>query len=262
MVSRLFTVVFAAGACSFALAQAGGALIDQTSVNQTRVDQTKPAPPTRQLTLEERGDILMARKMYREAIDTFQSAPQKSAIVYNKIGIAYHQLQQLGNARKYYELALKAKRDYPEALNNVGTVYYAHKSYRRAIAYYKRALRISESASILGNLGTAYFARKQYDLATNAYQEALKLDPDVFEHKSNFGTLLQDRNVGERARFHYYLAKIYAKSGRNELALQYVRKCLEEGFKEKKKLTEDPEFQALRETNEFKELLASEPRVL
>jgi tetratricopeptide (TPR) repeat protein len=250
MVSRWIAVVFAAGACSSAPAQA-------------LVDQTRPTPaPVRPLTSEERGDIMMARKMYREAIDTFLSEPTKTPILYNKIGIAYHQLQQLDRAKKYYEQALKLKRDYAEAMNNVGTVYYARKSYRRAISYYRRALRLSASASIYSNLGTAYFARKQYKAATDAYQEALTLDPEVFEHKSNYGTLLQDRNVEERARFHYYLAKMYAKSGRNELAMQYVRKCLEEGFKEKKKLEDDPEFQALRQTDEFKELLATEPRVL
>jgi tetratricopeptide (TPR) repeat protein len=247
---RLFALVFAASASLPALGQA---LVDQTR---------STLQPTRPLTLEERGDIQMARKMYREAIDTYQSDPNKTAVLYNKIGIAYHQLQQLDKAKKYYEMALKIKRNYPEALNNIGTVYYAKKSYRRAISYYKRALQLSDTASIFSNLGTAYFARKQYKKATDAYQEAYNRDPDVFEHKSNFGTLLEDRNVEERARFHYYLAKMYAKSGRNELALQYVRKCLEEGFKEKKKLAEDPEFQALRQTQEFKDLLAMEPRVL
>ncbi|HEY7390336.1 MAG TPA: tetratricopeptide repeat protein, partial [Bryobacteraceae bacterium] len=103
MGSRLFAVVFAAGTCSLALAQAGNSL----------VDSTRPAPPpVRPLTVEERGDIQMARKMYREAIETFLSDPNKTAIVYNKIGIAYHQLQQLDNAKKYYEHALKLKRDY------------------------------------------------------------------------------------------------------------------------------------------------------
>jgi tetratricopeptide (TPR) repeat protein len=252
MVSRLAAVVVAAGICSAARAQVGDALVDQTRI----------APAPRPLTPEERGDIMMARKMYREAIETFQSETHKTAVIYNKIGIAYHQLQQLDSARKNYEQAVKLKRDYAEALNNIGTVYYARKSFRRAIGYYKRALRISDSASIYSNLGTAYFGRKEYQLATDAYQEALKRDPDVFERKSNYGTLLQDRNVEERARFHYYLAKMYAKSGRNDLAIQYVRKCLEEGFKEKKKLAEDPEFQALRELDEFKELLAAEPRVL
>ncbi|HLI85041.1 MAG TPA: tetratricopeptide repeat protein [Bryobacteraceae bacterium] len=253
MGSRFFAVVFAAGVCSAALAQAGNSLVDNT--------RTAP-PPTRQLTTEERGDILMARKMYREAIETFQSDPHKTAVIYDKIGIAYHQLQQLDNAKKNYEKAVKLQHNYAEALNNIGTVYYARKNYRRAISYYKRALKISASASIYSNLGTAYFARKQYKLATDAYQEALNLDPDVFEHKSNYGTLLEDRNVEERARFHYYLAKMYAKAGRTELAMQYVRKCLEEGFKEKKKLEEEPEFQALRNLDEFKELMAAEPRVL
>jgi tetratricopeptide (TPR) repeat protein len=252
MVSRLAAVVIAAGICSAAMAQVGDALVDQTRI----------APTTRTLTQEERGDIMMARKMYREAIETFQSETNKTAVIYNKIGIGYHQLQQLEPARKNYEQAVKLKRDYAEALNNIGTVYYAKKSYRRAIGYYRRALRFSDSASIYSNLGTAYFGRKEYKLATDAYQEALNRDPEVFERKSNYGTLLQDRNVEERARFHYYLAKMYAKTGRNELAMQYVRKCLEEGFKERKKLAEDPEFQALRELDEFKELLAAEPRVL
>jgi tetratricopeptide (TPR) repeat protein len=253
MVSRAVMVILGASGYALSLAQTGNSL----------VDQTKPlVPDTRPLTVEERGDIMMARKMYREAIEIFQAAPQKSALTYNKIGIAYHQLQQLDNAKKYYEQALKVKRDYAEAMNNVGTVYYARKSYRRAISYYKRALRLSDSASIYSNLGTAYFARKQYKLATDAYQEAFSRDPEVFERKSNYGTLLQDRNVGERAKFHYYLAKMYAKSGRTELALQYVRKALEEGFKEKSKLASEPEFQSLRDMPEFKELMAVEQRVL
>jgi hypothetical protein len=55
---------------------------------------------------------------------------------------------------------------------------------------------------------------------------------------------------------------MYAKSGRNDLALQYLRKALEEGFKERDKLNKDPEFAALRDLPEFKELLATEQRVL
>jgi hypothetical protein len=58
------------------------------------------------------------------------------------------------------------------------------------------------------------------------------------------------------------MATLYATEGRNELALQYLRKALEEGFKERKKLNEEPAFAALRELPEFKELLTLEPRVL
>jgi len=74
--------------------------------------------------------------------------------------------------------------------------------------------------------------------------------------------VLQERSVEDRAKFHYYLAKTYAKAGQNERALMYIRKSLEEGFKERKKFEEDPEFAGLRELPEFKQLLAMEPRVL
>ena len=76
------------------------------------------------------------------------------------------------------------------------------------------------------------------------------------------GVLLEERNVEERAKFHLHMAKLYAQASRNDLSLQYLRKALEEGFKDKKKIEEDPDFKAMRELPEFKELLALEPRVL
>jgi len=48
----------------------------------------------------------------------------------------------------------------------------------------------------------------------------------------------------------------------NDRALQYIRKALEEGYKEKKKIAEDPAFVAIKDLPEFKELLTAEPRVL
>ena len=237
--------------------------------------QTPPATEPVALTPERRGDIYMARKMYREAIETYSNVlkgcqqrvkeadrPQ-CAVVWNKLGIAYHQLAQLDTAKKHYERALKLNPKYHEAINNIGTVHYAKKSYRRAVGQYQKALKLApKSASIYSNLGTAYFSRKQYENAAKAFQEALALDPEVFEHRSTYGVMLEERNVEERAKYHYYLAKVYAQAGANDRALQYIRKALEEGFKEKKKFLEEPEFAPLRELAEFKELMALEPRVL
>ena len=230
-------------------------------VDGTRAAQVETPKPV--LSAESRGDIFMARKMYREAIEAFREGPPKDAVLRNKIGIAHHQLMQLDTARKYYEQAVKLKPTYSEAINNLGTVYYANKNYRRAISQYKKAIKIApDSASIHSNLGTAYFARNQIALATEEYRIALKLDPNVFEHHSSYGVMLQERNVQDRAKFHYWMATLYAQDGRNELALQYLRKALEEGYKERKKLPDDPAFAGLRELPEFKLLLALEPRVL
>jgi len=222
-----------------------------------------PAEAPKNVTVEMRGDIFMARKMYREALETYKTGPADSAVLANKIGIAYHQMLDLEDARKYYERAIKLRPEYAEAINNLGTVYYARKSYRRSITQYKKALRITpESASILSNLGTSYFARKNYELAFTTYQAALKLDPDVFEHRSTMGILLQERTVDERAKFHYYLARTYAKAGDVEHTLIYVRKALEEGFKEPDKFKKDPEFQIVRDNPEFQLILSAEHKVL
>ena len=225
-----------------------------------------PPPPKPELTIEMRGDIFMARKMYREAIDMFRTGDRKDPVLHNKIGIAYHQMTQLDNARKSYDQALRLRKEYVEAINNLGTVYYAKKNYRRAISHYQRALKLapaeSRSASIYMNLGTAYFARKKYEDATKAYQTAMGLDPDVFERHGNFGIMLEERSVEEKAKYHFYLAKLYAKAGRNELSLQYLRKSIEEGLKDKAKLLAEPEFAALKELPEFQFLLTLEPRVL
>jgi len=204
----------------------------------------------------------MARKMYREAIEAYRQAPV-GPVIWNKLGIAYHQMSDLDAAKRHYEKALKLDPNYAEARNNVGTVQYARKSYRRAINEYRKALKLNPtSASIYSNLGTAYFARKRYKEAFEAYQQALNLDSEVFEHRSNYGVLLQDRTVEERAKFHYFLAKTYAQAGMNERALLYIRKSLEEGFTDRKKYIEDPEFAALKELPEFQTLMALEPRVL
>ena len=91
---------------------------------------------------------------------------------------------------------------------------------------------------------------------------ALSIGPEVFESRGSHGVLLQERSVTERAKFHYYLAKTYAKNGRTELALLYIRKSLEEGFKERKKYMQDAEFETIRSLPEFEELMKLEPRVL
>lgn len=184
-------------------------------------------------------------------------------MVWNKVGIAYHQMLQLDAAMKRYRKAIRLDAKYSEAVNNLGTIYYAEKRYSKAISSYKHALKLAPaSASIFSNLGTAYFAEKKYKEAWEAYNTAFQIDPEVFEHRNTYGVLLQERSVEERARFHYYLAKIYAKQGQNDRALQYIRKALEEGFTDRKKFMQDPEFAAMRNLPEFKELLTIEPRVL
>jgi tetratricopeptide (TPR) repeat protein len=265
MVSRLW--IFAA---SFSMAQVIPSAFAQTTPPQdglmaeSRTGQPAVQPPQASIvTPELRGDIFMAKKMYREAVEAYKEAPPDSAVALNKTGIAYHQMLRLDMAEKYYKLSIKANPHYAEAVNNLGTIYFSQKNYRRAISQYKKALHLTPtSASIWSNLGSGYFERKDYKSAFESWQKALALDPEVFENRSTQGVLISQQTVEERAKYHMFLARIYAKQGVNDRALEYIRKALEEGYKERKKLAEDPAFAQLKNLPEFKELLAMEPRVL
>jgi tetratricopeptide (TPR) repeat protein len=237
-----------------------GELVAESRTGQPSAVQPKPA---NLITPELRGDIFMAKKMYREAVEAYKEGAHDSAVLLNKTGIAYHQMLQLDVAEKYYRLSVKANPHYAEAINNLGTIHFSRKNYRRAVSEYKKALRINpQSASIWGNLGSGYFERKDYQRAAESWQKALSLDPEVFENRSTQGVLIQQQTVEERAKYHMALARTYASAGMDEHALTYIRKALEEGFKEKKKLADDPAFAHLKELPEFKQLLALEPRVL
>src|SRR5881296_2982527 len=90
------------------------------------VDKTtqppSPSLPAQELVPEKRGDIYMARKMYREAVEAYQDglrAAPKSHLLYNKLGIAYHQQLQLDQARRCYERSVRLDKRYSEAVNNI-----------------------------------------------------------------------------------------------------------------------------------------------
>jgi len=75
----------------------------------------------------------MAAKLSR-AIDTYRTGDMKNAVIWDKSASRTHQLGELQAARKSYERpvqnGIKNTRD---AINNIGTVYYAEKKYRTAI---------------------------------------------------------------------------------------------------------------------------------
>lgn len=255
MVSRnLFPLFFLA----FAFAS-GQTPATQASLTTPSATQPPPAP----LTAEERGDLFMVRKMYRDAIAAYKLGPQNSPIIWDKIGIAWHNLNELDLARKSYEQALKVDKTYAEAVNNIGTVYYAQKRYGTAIRRYRKAIQMEPTkASFWSNLGMAYYSQGKVTQMRDAFEKAMTLDPDIFEHRGTVGTEMQDRTVTDRAKFHFELARAYAKIGKDDLAMEYLRHSFEEGFKDKDKVRKSPEFSGLLDNPKFIELMALEPRVL
>jgi tetratricopeptide (TPR) repeat protein len=252
-------------ALSFAAAALGAEQSPGTNSSAAKLNLPDVEHLPRPLSPQTRGDIFMARKMYREAIVAYREGPPNSAVLTNKIGIAFHQLLQFHLAQKYYKRAIKLNPKYPQAVNNLGTIYYSEKKYKKSIKMYKHALRLygqNPPASIYANLGAAYFSRGKYKRSMAAYADALKIDPNVFWNTSRSGTIMEERSIGQRALFHLYLAKLYAKLGDTKDAIIYLRKALEEGVKNRKEIPKMPEFAAQKKNAAFQQLLAENPKPL
>src|SRR5207248_2870607 len=113
-----------------------------------RHTQTPLASATPQ-ELEQRGDELRAEKSYLYALDYYGTALKKqpSPPLLNKIGITQLELQRFHEASKSFERAIKNDRDYADAYNNLGVIYYLEKKYGKAIKQYEIATgRCSSSA--------------------------------------------------------------------------------------------------------------------
>lgn len=217
-----------------------------------------PEEPPNAISAEVRGDLAMARQQYLAAIEAYQDAPRDSAEIWNKLGLAYHHLFAMDQAKRDYQQALRLRPNYPEALNNLGAVYYAKGSFHKAEKYYRRALRLApQSPSILSNLGTAYFAERKANAGINAYRAAIALDPRIFEDTSP-QLISESFPARERAQQDYCLAKLFAQAGQLDRAIDYLRKALNEGFSDRKEILHDQELASLRSTPQFAQLMTEQ----
>lgn len=205
-----------------------------------------PAPLSPKEMQVERAGVQMAEKRYEAAIQSYQDllkADPKNAVFLNMIGIAYLDLSNYNQAKKYFIRASKADKKYSSAINNLGMVYYHQKDFRRAIREYQRAAAIDPNqAGTHSNLGFAYYNSNKFPEAAVEFQKAIEIDPRIFERNDRVGTMVQDRSVSNHGLFFFTMAKVYAQKRDAEHCAEYLRKSLDEGYKDIGKAATDPAF--------------------
>ncbi|HWR16951.1 MAG TPA: tetratricopeptide repeat protein [Terriglobales bacterium] len=254
-------------------------VVPMCALAQDAQDVQVTPPPSRRIEpppananpadLEERGDQLRSEKAYLDAIDYYEAALKKlpkgnaKAVVYNKVGMAQLMMGRVDDAKKNYEKAVKMDKTFPYAVNNLAYTHYTKKKYGKAIKLYKKAIELNPNvASFHSNLGAAYFAKKEIEKAVPEYQIALSLDPDVLERRSATGQLTHIASPEDRARYSYVLAKMYAQNGMFDRSLLYLRRAIEEGYKEVDNAYKDTEFTELRKDPRFTALMEQKPSAI
>ena len=181
------------------------------------------------LAKEQLGNSLVREGDYQGGLKQLMEAAKldpERASLQNAIGYTYQGLRDFDKAASHYKKALDLKPDYPEAQNNLGTVYgvqgrwdeatplfqeagenvfyrtrhfaydnlgsvYRTKGdYRKAVENYKKAAELSPAYSpAYANMALAYEMLQQWDLAVEAHKKAIELSPDFAAFHLNLGRL-------------------------------------------------------------------------
>jgi tetratricopeptide (TPR) repeat protein len=259
--------LFAATLLLVAVALGGAAPVVAAGSSPEQAAPTAGAPPAsvpqqRELTLEQRADIFMARKNYADAADYYYRALKQSTfkdpLLWNKLGIAFQQESKLHSARQAYAKATHADPNFAEGWNNLGTVYFLEKKYGKSVGYYQRAIKLKSGiAAFHMNLGTSYYHQKKVDQAVEEYRTALAIDPKVAVQQSAMGTTINAG--GADVEFYFCLAKALASIGSAEDAVRYLRRALEDGYSDMKRIDEDPDFKKISQYPGYIELMRNPP---
>ena len=160
-------------------------------------------------------------------------------------------LRRDAEARKEFEQAIKIDKNYPEAYNNLGALFYNSRRFGAAIKEYKKAIKLSEeNASFHSNLGTAYFSEKDTKHAAKEYQRAMEIDPGIFDRSPSGGVSVKLVTSNDLGHFHYVMAQMYGHHNDQEHCRYYLSKANEEGYPIRDALR-DEEFAGLRKDPNF-----------
>jgi tetratricopeptide (TPR) repeat protein len=212
-------------------------------------------PITYEDSPEQTGDLLVLHQHYQAAITAYSQSLQRTATIWNKMGIAYQMMFNASEAMRCYKQSLKLEPRNPRLLNNMATVYASIKQFDKADHLYRKALKLQpDNASILKNLGTDLLTERKYDKGWIYYQQALAADPNIFGHSVN-PKIDNPAPVKDRGAMNYYMALGCVRTGYSDCALEYLRAAVDEGFITRKRVAADGEFASLRSNPDFQRLI-------
>jgi tetratricopeptide (TPR) repeat protein len=198
--------------------------------------------------LEAKGDVLRGQGDYSEAEKCYTHALSlggHQAALYNKIGQAYLRMHLYTAAQSAFEQAVKRNPSDAYTLNNLGVANHLQKRYDRAVKWYKKALALNESEPAFHyNLGGSWFALGKFDRASAEFARALELDPNAFTNMEE-EAIIGPATAGDRGKFSYMMAKLFASRGDLDRALAALRKAKEQGYEGLNAVYSDREFGGL-----------------
>ena len=132
-------------------------------------------------------------------VDTIEIDPGY-AEAYVNLGAAYEAIDKTEDAVILYMKAIEANPRLAKAYNNLGKVYYATNRIQEAIASYNKAININPGyAEAFNNLANLYYTLKESKPAVELYKKAIEIDPDYAEAYYNLAVAYSDISITDKA---------------------------------------------------------------
>ena len=197
--------------------------------------------------LQRLGTSLVQEGSVRAGLEKLLEAakldPTNSAI-HQELALAYRDLGEFQLSLDHFKKALELRPEFPQAWNNMGTVYLLLRQWDLAINCFQMAVgdilyRTPHFA--YNNLGLAYIKKEQYQKAIASFHKALKSAPAYSPARTNLGLALERMNRWEEAvdtyknaisvdpeytASHFHLGRLYMRLNRNSEAAEELHQTI------------------------------------
>ena len=206
------------------------------------------------------GIALSSAGRHEEAAFQFERSIEltpENYVAFNALAVARKNLNQVADAERLYRRSIELRPN-PLAYRNLGNLYFREQDYPRAIEVLERARDAHTDAPSFNDwilwswLAHAYHWAGKSEAAEQAWRRLIEMAVPVHQtnpRDADALMLLCDAHVSlgevERGRFflsrllalrieanytRFYIGRIYEMLGERELALDYLRQALEDGF--------------------------------
>jgi hypothetical protein len=98
---------------------------------------------------------------------------------YNRLGVVYAKYGRLDQAKRYFQQALDAGRS-PDALLNLGNIYYLEDDYRSALDHFEQAEDLDpDNPAIVLAVARIHHELENYGFSARSYERLQQLSPDL-----------------------------------------------------------------------------------
>ena len=148
------------------------------------------------LTRQQLADWKDSETLFRHALDVTDN----NYLAHNNLGNALYKKNQINDAARQFQEAIRLKPHYADAHNNLGIVLAMNGQIAEAISQFQESIRLKPFyADVHCNLGNALGMNGQNDEAISQFQEAIRLEPDYARARNNLGIALYKKGQTDEA---------------------------------------------------------------